>query len=180
MHSKCLWELSLIQSKIPWNTHGVDWVLGTSCFTLQFCSKWPMQKQKSSGHYTWGLDDQAKPAGSSERQNQCHLEGGLTQELSGAIRPPEVLPIVSYEFVDSWRAPRTEELLLVSNLNFPSWNVLSLPLLYWMTLPESAWLHNLYKCLRSSCRLRLDSPLHSSLEKTNPDPSVCPCIWPSQ
>lgn len=87
---------------------------------------------------------------------------------------------VSYEFVDSWRAPRTEELLLVSNLNFPSWNVLSLPLLYWMTLPERAWLHNLYKCLRSSCRLRLDSPLHSSLEKTNPDPSVCPCIWPSQ
>lgn len=46
----------------------------------------------------------------------------------------------------------------MSNLNFPSCNTLLLPLLYCLTLPQRAWHSHLFKCLRSSCRLRLGPP----------------------
>lgn len=82
--------------------------------------------------------------------------------------------LVNYEFVESWRALRTEKLLLVSNLNFPSCNVLSLPLFYWLTLPERPRFHHLYKCLRSSCRLRLGPPdtLHQKKQAQIPQSAL--------
>lgn len=46
----------------------------------------------------------------------------------------------------------------MSNLNCPSCYILSLPLLYCLTLPQRAWLHPLCNCHRSGCRLQLGPP----------------------